>query len=106
MVSEARSSVLASQALATDPFQRFLQARPARKLRLTDRRMLFRRDPDFVDAPETARNDGFRQRFTAVRVLAGFLTPIYGYRPKASFAPKGWPENVAGNKYSFAPHGH
>ena len=51
MVSEARSSVLASQALATDPFQRFLQARPARKLRLTDRRMLFRRDPDFVDAP-------------------------------------------------------
>ena len=28
--------VLASQALATDPFPRFFQARPARKLRLTD----------------------------------------------------------------------
>ena len=28
--------VLASEALATDPFPRFFQARPARKLRLTD----------------------------------------------------------------------
>ena len=32
--------VLASQALATDPFPRFFQARPARKLRLTDPKCL------------------------------------------------------------------
>jgi len=30
------TSVLTSQPLATDPFPRFFQARPARKLRLTD----------------------------------------------------------------------
>ena len=34
------TSVLTSQALATDPFPRFFQARPARKLRLTDPKCL------------------------------------------------------------------
>ena len=36
MVSKREMPVLASRALATDPFPRFFQARPARKLRLTD----------------------------------------------------------------------
>ena len=34
--------------------------------------MLFRPDPDFADAPETAQNGGFRDRSAAVRVLEDF----------------------------------
>ena len=63
--------VLASRALATGPFLRFFQARPARKLRLTDPRprVLLRRDPNFADAPETAQNGGFRHHFATECVL-------------------------------------
>ena len=39
--------------------------------------MLFRRDPDFADAPETAQNGGFRHHFaTAVFLRISLCQPV------------------------------
>ena len=98
--------VLASQALATDPFPRFFQARPARKLRLTDPKCLFRRDPDFADAPETAQDGGFRHHFATACVFADFRPSTCRPRPKAPIAHEYWLRNVAALACCFAPQGH
>ena len=68
--------------------------------------MLFRRDPDFADAPETAQNGGFRHNFATARDFADFRTSARRPRPKPSFAREYWLRNVAGAKYSIAPQGH
>ena len=69
-------------------------------------RMLFRRDPGFTDAPETAQNGGFRHHFAKACVFADVRPPTRRPRPKASFAREYWLRNVAGAKYSIAPQGH
>ena len=98
--------VLASQALATDPFPRCFPSETCTQTPLDRPQMLFRRDPDFADAPETAQNGGFRHHFATERVFADFSLSTRRPRPEASFAREYWLRNVAGAKYSFAPQGH
>ena len=95
--------VLASQALATDPCPRFFQARPARKLRLTDPRCSSAATTQvsrFTDVvPETAQNGGFRHHFATACVFADVRPSTRRHRPKAPFAREYWLRNVAGTKY-------
>ena len=85
---------------------RFFQARPARKLRLADQKCLFRRDPDFADAPETAQDGGFRHHFATACVFADFRPSTCRPRPKAPIAHEYWLRNVAALVCCFAPQGH
>ena len=98
--------VLASQALATDPFPRFFQARPARKLRLTDPKCssaATQISPTRLKPPKMtvfAANSPQRVFF------ANFSLSSCDHRPKASFARKYWLRNVAALACCFAPQGH
>ena len=74
--------------------------------------MLFHRDPDFADAPETAQNGGFchHHHFAiAAACIFSDFRPSTRSRPspKASFAREYWLRNVAALvACCFAPHGH
>ena len=70
-------------------------------------RMLFRRDPDFADAPETTQNGGFRRQFAAARFFTKPLTSSCDHnRPNASFAHTVWLRNAAALACCFAPQGN
>ena len=97
---------LASRALAADPFPRFFQARPARKLRLTDPKCssaATQISPTRLKPPKMAV-------FVAISpqraVFADFRPSARRPRPKASFAREYWLWNVAALACCFAPQGH
>ena len=100
--------VLASQALATDPFPRFFQARPARKLRLTDSKCSSAATQIFPT--RLMKKPPKIAVFVAIspqRVFfANFSLSSCDHRPKASFAREYWLRNVAALACCFAPQGH
>ena len=100
------TSVLASRALAIDLFPRSFQARPARKLRLTDLNCscaATQISPTRLKPPKMAV-------FVTISPQRVFFSNVSlsscDHRPKASFAREYWLRDVAGTKYSFAPQGH
>jgi len=106
MVSEARNVCFGITGARNRPIPTLLPSGTCTQTPLDRPRMLFRRDPDFADAPETAQNGGFRHHFATECVFADFSLSTRRPRPKASFAREYWLRNVAGAKYSFAPQGH
>ena len=72
MAFEARNACFDITAARNRPIPTLLPSETCAQTPLDRPKMLFRRDPDFADAPETAQNDGFRHRSAAVRVLADF----------------------------------
>ena len=106
MVSEARNVCFGITGARNRPIPTLLPSGTCTQTPLDRPKMLFRRDPDFADAPETAQNGGFRHHFATACVFADFRPSARRPRPKALFAREYWLRNVAGAKYSFAPQGH
>ena len=106
MVSEARNACFGITGARNRPIPTLLPSETCTQTPLNRPRMLFRRDPDFADAPETAQNDGFRRQFAAARFFANPFTQSCDHRPKASFASIGWLRNAAALACCFAPQGH
>ena len=106
MVSEAKNACFGMTDARSRPIPTLLPGETCTQTPLNRPTMLFRCDPDFADAPETAQNGGFRRQFAAARFLAKPFTPSCDHRPKASFAPKGWLRNAAALACCFAPQGH
>ena len=56
--------------------------------------MLFRRDPDFADAPQAAQNGSFRHNIATARVNADFRPPTVGldlkHRLRANIGCETW----------------
>ena len=105
-VSEARNACFGITGARNRPIPTLVPIETCTQTPLDRPRMLFRRDPDFADAPETAQNGGFHHNFATARFLADSRPSARRPRHKASFARYYWLRNVAGAKYSFAPQGH
>ena len=86
MVSEARNACFGITGARNRPIPTLLPSETCTQTPLDRPKMLFRRDPDFADAPETAQNGGFRRHFAAARFFANPFTSSCDHRPKASFA--------------------
>ena len=72
MVPEARNASFGITGARNRPIPTLLPSETCTQTPLNRPRMLFRHDPDFADAPETAHNDGFRRHFAAARFFANF----------------------------------
>ena len=91
MVSEVRNACFGFTGARNRPIPTLLPTETCTKAPLDRPRMLFRRDPDFADAPETAPNGGFCHNFATARLfLAKPFTSSCDHRPKASFAREYW----------------
>ena len=90
MVSEARNACFGITGARNRPIPTLLPSETCTQTPLDRPKMLFRRDPDFADAPETAQNGGFRHHFATARFLAKPFTSSCGPRPKALFAREYW----------------
>ena len=90
MVSEARNACFGITGARNRPIPTLLPSETCTQTPLDRPKMLFRRDPDFADAPETAQNGGFRHHFATARFFANFLRLSCDHRPKASFAREYW----------------
>ena len=73
MVSEARNACFGITGARNRPIPTLLPSETCTQTPLDRPKMLFRRDPDFADAPETAQNGGFRHHFATARFFANFL---------------------------------
>ena len=98
--------VLASRALATDPFPRFFQARPARKLRLTDPKCssaATQISPTRLKPPKMAVFVTISPQRVFLRI--SHRQPVgldLKHRLRANIGCETW----LARKYSFAPQGH
>jgi hypothetical protein len=90
MVSEARNACFGITGARNRPIPTLLPSETCTQTPLDRPKMLFRRDPDFADAPETAQNGGFRHNFATACVFADFRPSTRRPRPKASFAREYW----------------
>ena len=90
MVSEARNACFGFTGARNRPIPTLLPSETCTQTPLDRPQMLFRRDPDFADAPETAQNGGFCHNFATARFLAKPFTSSCDHRPKASFAREYW----------------
>ena len=90
MVSEARNACFGITGARNRPTPTLLPSETCTQTPLDRPKMLFRRDPDFADAPETAQNGGFRHHFATARFFANFSLSSCDHRPKASFARGYW----------------
>ena len=106
MVSEARNACFGITGARNRPISTLLPSETCTQTPLDRPKMLFRRDPDFADAPETAQNGGFRHHFATARFFANVSLSARRPRPKASFARKYRLRNVAALACCFAPRGH
>ena len=70
MVSEARNACFGITGARDRSILTLLPFETCTQTPLDRPRMLFRRDPDFADAPETAQNGGFRHHLAAARFFA------------------------------------
>ena len=106
MVPEARNACFGITGARNRPISTLLPSETCTQTPLDRPKMLFRRDPDFADAPETAQNGGFRHHFATACVFADFSLSTRRPRPKASFAREYRLRNVAALACCFAPRGH
>ena len=72
MASEARNACFSITGARNRPIPTLLPSETCTQTPLDRPKMLFRRDPDFADAPETAQNGGFRHHFATACVFADF----------------------------------
>ena len=86
MVSEARNACFGITGARNRPIPTLLPNETCTQTPLNRPKMLFRRDPDFTDAPETAQNGDFRHHFATALFFADFRPSTRRPRPKASFA--------------------
>ena len=86
MVSEARNACFGMTGARNRPIPTLLPSETCTQTPLDRPKMLFRRDPDFADAPETAQNGGFRHHFPTACFFTNFSLSSCDHRPKASFA--------------------
>ena len=90
IVSEARNASFGMTGARNRPIPTLLPSETCTQTPLDRPTMLFRRDPDFADVPETAQNGGFRHDFAASCIFADFRPSTRRPRPKASFAREYW----------------
>ena len=105
MVSEARNVCFGITGARNRPIPTLLPSETCTQTPLDRPKMLFRRGPDFADAPETAQNGGFRHHFATARFFANVSLSARRPRPKASFARKYRLRNVAALACCFPPKG-
>ena len=106
MVSEARNSCFGITGARNRHIPTLLPSETCTQTPLDRPKMLFRHDPAFADAPETAQDGGFRHHFAKACVFADFRPSIRRPRPKAPFARDYWLRNVAALACCCAPQGH
>ena len=106
MVSEARNACFGITGARNRPIPTLLPSETCTQTPLDRPKMLFRRDPDFADAPETAQNGGFRHHFATACVFADFDRQPVGldlkHRLRANIGCETWLRS----RVCFAPQGH
>ena len=102
-VSEARNACFGITGARDRPIPTLLPYETCAQTPLGRHKLLFHRDPDFADAPETAQNDDFRRHFAPACFFAKPFTQACGPRPKAPLAPKLWLRSLAGREISILP---
>ena len=92
MISEARNACFGITGARNRPIPTLLPSETCAQTPLDRPKMLFRRDPDFADAPETAKMTDFdTDPPQCVFWRISQRNSVVSHRPKPSFAPKGWP---------------
>ena len=91
MVSEARNACAGIRGARKRPIPTFFPSGTCTQTPLDRTNIIFRREPNFVDAPETAQDGSFRHHFATACVFADFRPSTCRPRPKASFAREYWP---------------
>ena len=88
LASEKRHACFGITGARNRPIPTLLSIETCTQTQLGRLKMPFRFDPDFADAPETAR--GFRHLFAKARVYADFRPSARRPRPKPSFTREYW----------------